>query len=137
MIRQPQKNPSNRIKTNVASPLVGGAIAHRSKRLKTWRKSKSVRLPEFDYKSHVPYHIIVCTRNRQQPFEDQTLAEMVCEQVVGTCDRVNACLGAFCLMPDHLHMLISPDENRLCLSDIVGQFKGKITNLSWALGWKG
>jgi putative transposase len=40
-------------------------------------------------------------------------------------------------MPDHLHFLISPNQDGLSVLTFTNQFKGKTTNHSWGLGWQG
>jgi REP element-mobilizing transposase RayT len=40
-------------------------------------------------------------------------------------------------MPNHLHFLISPAKDGVSILDFTHQYKGKTTNLSWKLGWKG
>ena len=40
-------------------------------------------------------------------------------------------------MPDHLHVLLSPDRSGIELGDLIGRFKGITTNAGWKLGWSG
>jgi putative transposase len=107
------------------------------RRYKTWRRSHSVRLPGFDYREHVPYHVIIGALRGTKPFVDAQLAQMVCDMLYRTCDVCGAYLGAFCLMPDHLHLLISPDRSGMSLGNLVGRIKGATTNKSWQLGSTG
>ncbi|HLF27352.1 MAG TPA: transposase [Anaerolineae bacterium] len=51
--------------------------------------------------------------------------------------RNHCCIFTYCLMPDHLHYLISPEQNGSSVLRFTDQFKGKATNLSWKLGWRG
>ncbi len=104
---------------------------------KTWRRNRSVRLADFDYREHAPYHVTVGARHGTTPFTEAKLAKMVCETLSCVCEECGAYLGAYCLMPDHLHILVSPDESGMRLGDLVGRFKGKTTNASWKLGWSG
>lgn len=106
-------------------------------RYKTWGRSRSVRLAGFDYREHVPYHVTVCAKKGTQPFTDSALALMVCETIERMCDECDAYVGAYCLMPDHLHILLSPDESGLPLGDVIGRIKGLTTKRSWALGFSG
>jgi putative transposase len=52
-------------------------------------------------------------------------------------DNKKIYIFTYCLMPDHLHYLISPREDGISVLRFTVQFKGKITNLSWKFGWKG
>ncbi len=96
-----------------------------------------MRLPNFDYREHYPYHVIVCARPDTRPFTDPDVANMVCESLCRMCEKCGAYVGAYCLMPDHLHMLISPDRSGITLGSLVGRIKGVTTNASWKLGWSG
>ncbi len=107
------------------------------RRLKTWGGNKSVRLGDFDYAQHAPYHVIVRSRPGTTPFVDGRLAATVCKILRETADELGAYLGIYCLMPDHLHVLLSPDRSALTLGGLVGWFKGLTTNASWSLGWAG
>ena len=106
-------------------------------RYKTWRKSRSVRLADFDCREHVPYHVTVCARRGTTPFANHKLATMVCESLSRLCNEYREYLGAYCLMPDHLHILASPDRSGMSLGDLIGRIKGATTNESWKLGWSG
>lgn len=112
-------------------------MSKEAKRHKTWRKSRSVRLTDFDYREHVAYHVTVCARRGSTPFADHELATMVCESMSRLCNECGAYLGAYSLMPDHLHILVSPDRSGMSLGDLIGRIKGTTTNQSWKLGWSG
>ena len=124
---------------DVAPPLVGGAERSTAPTdvpgYKTWGKNRSVRLDGFDYTEHHPYHVTVCAREGARPFTDPVIATMVCKELVAFVDSVKGYLGAYCLMPDHLHILLSPDRSGLELGDLIGRFKGITTNASWKSGW--
>ncbi len=134
-------------RASVAPPLVGGAdiaggadgmpTPTECTRYKTWGKNRSVRLPGFDYAEHQPYHVILCAREGTRPFSNPALAADVRERLVNFLHEANAYLGAYCLLPDHLHVLMSPDRSGLSLGQLIGQFKGVTTNASWKLGWSG
>jgi len=40
---------------------------------------------------------------------------------------------AYCLMPDHLHLLVTP-QRAANLSDILGSYKSYVTRTAWAYG---
>jgi len=126
---------------NVAPPLVGGApplaAATKVPRYRTWGRNRSVRLDGFDYRDHFPYHVTICARVGTNPFDRASIAEMVCKTLQEYLKPSNAYLGAFCLMPDHLHVLLSPDRSELALGQLIGRFKGLTTNASWKFGWRG
>ncbi len=103
----------------------------------TWGRNRSVRLPDFDYREHVPYHVTVCARRGTTPFTNRELAAIACESLSCLCNEYRAYLGAYCLMPDHLHILVSPDRSGMTLGNLIGRIKGTTTNKSWKLGWSG
>jgi putative transposase len=51
--------------------------------------------------------------------------------------RPNILVLAYCLMPDHLHLLLTPRLNGCSMLTFVDQFKGKSTKRSWPTGWSG
>ena len=109
----------------------------KSRELATWGKNKSTRLQGFDYSTHYPYHVIIRTDSNKKPFHENHLAMMVCDSLQKVVVDVNAYLASYCLMPDHLHLLLSPDVSGLTIGEIIGKFKGITTNFSWKLGWSG
>ncbi|MBI3914577.1 MAG: transposase [Chloroflexi bacterium] len=52
-------------------------------------------------------------------------------------ERQNCSIFTYCLMPDHLHFLISPNQDGISVLTFTDQFKGKATNESWTVDWKG
>ena len=46
-------------------------------------------------------------------------------------------VGAYCLMPDHLHFVSGSKREGSSVLTFVERFKGKTTNSSWQLGWSG
>lgn len=108
-----------------------------SQRYSTWAKNRSVRLAGHDYRAHAPYHVIIQAANGKAPFRSSDLAQMACRHIFLFSELLRFYLGAFCLMPDHLHLLFSPADSGLSVSAIVGRYKGRTTNESWKLGWSG
>ena len=101
-------------------------------RLKTWGGNKSVRLRGFDYSEHVPYHVIIRARPTTSPFLIVTVAETVCSTLIEVFRSTDAYLACYCLMPDHLHLLFSPDRSGLTVGQIVARFKGLSTRRAWS-----
>ena len=40
----------------------------------------------------------------------------------------------YCLMPDHLHLLLSPTVQKISVSKFIGAFKSKSTRIAWDFG---
>mgnify|MGYP003730669011 CR=1 FL=1 len=49
----------------------------------------------------------------------------------------NCVVYTYCLMPDHLHFLVSVAEEGASVLVFTERFKGKTTNASWKSGWQG
>ena len=71
------------------------------------------------------------------PFTAPELNDAVVAVLLAERDRMRIDLYAYCLMPDHLHILVSPREDGSCMLTFVDRFKGKSTNVSWEHGWQG
>lgn len=96
------------------------------------RKTLSIRRPaprtrETRYPDDTPVHVVLCTRDRVPVFASPQYAEMVCWILRQRCD-----LFAFCLMPDHLHLLVR-DGNQLVAR--IGAFKAYSTKLLRDMGF--
>jgi putative transposase len=96
------------------------------------------RLAGFDYADpdHA-YFFTICSRLNTAPFTDGRLAE----EVVASLDWLRANRGlllyAWCLMPDHLHLLLRPGDRQRQLGALIGAFKSFTTRQSWGLGYHG
>jgi len=73
----------------------------------------------------------------QAPFREANLCQTIVQVLVEERQRQQCAIYVYCLMPDHLHMLLSPRREGLSVLTFVEQFKGKSTNKSWAVGWVG
>jgi hypothetical protein len=69
--------------------------------LRTYGESRSVRWDRCDYAGNVDVHLTLAA-DRDKPFADDRVANMVCENVEFYCDRLGYRLYGYCLMPDHL-----------------------------------
>ncbi len=106
-------------------------------KLKTWGANKSVRLRSFDYTQHAPYHVTIRARAGTQPFVARPLAEMTCHILTSLFDERDAYLGAYCLMSNHLHVLMSPDRSGMSVGQLIAWLKGRTTKESWSFGASG
>jgi len=96
-------------------------------RLQTYGRSRAVRLPGFDYAGDALIHLTLCAE-RGRPFHDANLAGVVCGSVERCCELCGYVLFGFCLMPDHLHVLLSPGESGVAVRDWLRRFKSFTTN---------
>jgi len=92
------------------------------KTYKTFGKSHSPRLEEIDY-THIQYpvHIIIGTNKRTPIFSKSECAEILIAEI----ERLEEPICAWCLMPDHLHVLINPEGEEKNLLSFVKMLKGR------------
>jgi putative transposase len=91
----------------------------------------SLRLPGFNYSAPRIYFVTIVTLARRKLFLDQRLATAVVECLIGLRLNMGVSLYCYCLMPDHLHLLISTGQSNKGLGQIVGAFKSLSTRQHW------
>ncbi|MFH1542841.1 MAG: transposase [bacterium] len=98
---------------------------------------KSPRLKDFDYSTLATYFITINCFNREEYFTNDDLNRKIIECLRHERERTNFSVYTYCLMPDHLHLLVSPSGDGLSVSEFVGGFKSKTTRIGWKYGIKG
>jgi len=73
----------------------------------------------------------------QTPFVRQDLNQMILDVLQEEQARQGCTVFTYCLMPDHMHFLISPCMDGVSVLVFTDQYKGKTTNRSWKSGWRG
>ncbi|MBI3948485.1 MAG: transposase [Armatimonadetes bacterium] len=81
--------------------------------------------------------ITIRAYRHQSPFTVPALNRAIIDALAAERRRLGCAVHIYCLMPDHLQMLVSPREDGHSVLTFVDQFKGKTTNLSWSYGWRG
>jgi putative transposase len=104
--------------------------------LRTYRRGRAVRHPDADYADDIDIHVTICA-DHSQPFRDDHVAAMVCENVEFYCQKLAYRLYGYTLMPDHLHVLLSPPASERQLGYWVDVFKSYTTNRFHELGYRG
>ena len=102
---------------------------------KTFGKRRSLRLAHYDYSSPRPVHLIIGTY-RKRPLLVGKLAAALVGCLKEIADRYKIAVYAYCIMPDHLHLLASP-QGDVDLVRFVQTFKGRSTRMFWQQGGKG
>lgn len=103
---------------------------------------KNPRLKDFDYSQAFAYFITICTKDKQKIFCKDALNSEIIDCLKEEKEKAGAKIFAFCLMPDHFHMLISPGDSGVSISRFIGGFKSKATRIGWKYGigekmWQG
>ena len=94
------------------------------------RRYNSLRLLGHDYSSTSNlYAISVATDQRRPVFADVKLAKATLKSLLSEETRSRLDLRAFCLMPDHLHLLTGVKDSNL--SNLMGRFESYTTQLYW------
>jgi putative transposase len=75
--------------------------------------------------------------NNQSPFVLHDLNTLTLEVLREEQARENCEVFSYCLMPDHLHFLISPRIEGISVLKFTDRYKGKTTNRGWSAGWCG
>jgi len=94
---------------------------------KTWGKSRSNRLAHYDYSADRPIHVTICTEKKQDIFSSKVNAEIVIGELLKSAKDLGFRILCYCLMPDHLHVILSPGDSINPLSKFLNIFKGRTT----------
>ncbi len=83
------------------------------------------------------YFITVRSYRNQAPFVLDGLNQLILDVLREEQKRQKCTVFIYCLMPDHLHYLVSPKIDGISVLKFTDQYKGKATNRSWTAGWSG
>lgn len=106
---------------------------------------KNIRLPEYDYSAAGAYFLTLCVKDRNpilwegrgelcSPGKLSDVGKLV-EEELRHLDSVyeNVRLDKYCIMPDHIHMILFLEDNggrtqfAPTVSRVIKQFKGVVT----------
>jgi len=82
--------------------------------------SRPPRVEGFDYLGPYRYFVTFCTFDRRDVLSDVVTAQSVLSQFRRTSRRNKFAILAYCLMPNHVHLLV---EGRTARSDLRGYIK--------------
>ena len=102
------------------------------KTYKSYGHRRSLRLEGFDYSRTLVYHITWGTYHRRPHLADEDLASEVVGILLDEARESCFELLAFCVMPDHVHLLVQTSEGT-DLIRFVQSVKGKSTRAHWRL----
>jgi REP element-mobilizing transposase RayT len=79
---------------------------------KEFKQRKSIHLRGFNYSSHEDvFFLTICTAHQQPYFSDPNISRAIVDELEYRRASKEIKLFCYCIMPDHLHMLISLEEN--------------------------
>jgi putative transposase len=99
-------------------------------------RRKNIRLKKEIYSNQNQiFNITVCTKDRRPIFHQKFHATTITETFQTKPFHQNTKLYTYCLMPDHLHLLVSPKESNLI--DFIRRWKSYTANLLNKSGFTG
>ena len=85
--------------------------------------SRLPRLQGFDYRGQHCYFLTFCTYKRRDTLLNQSIAVMVERQILRAALRFEFAVLAYCLMPDHVHLLMGGRSQRSDLRRFIKRAK--------------
>jgi putative transposase len=95
------------------------------------------RLPDFDYGDPDHVYFVTACAHHASPFTNDRLAREIVNSLEWLRANRSVTLYAYCLMPDHLHLMLRVGDRRYPLSEVMRAFKSFTTRQSWKLGYHG
>jgi putative transposase len=83
-----------------------------------------------------PCSVTIATSQRRMIFSYQDLAKDIVIMLRMLCSENNVPLYAYCIMPDHAHLLLSASE-KMGIIDFMREFKSRSTRAAWKHGLHG
>jgi putative transposase len=86
-------------------------------------RRKNIRLPEINYRGRAWFFVTLCCESRHPVFANGEWAVWLIGCLNDTAEKYHFGVHAFCVMPEHLHVLaegLTPESNLLLF---VGNFK--------------
>src|SRR5689334_2075429 len=99
-----------------------------------WSHRTPPRLSSASYRSKRSYFITFCVLGREPAFADPTLAELASSVIRRYRTAGYYYLPAYCVMPDHIHLLIVPQSSGRHVSRIVATLKNEILRAVRSVG---
>ena len=107
-------------------------------RKKPYTPRRQIRLePALYAESNRVYFFTVRGYGKRPPFPSAEMAQSVVTVLSEQAEATDCSVFTYCIMPDHVHFLARPNTDGVSVLTFVDRFKGKTTNASWRLGWRG
>ena len=105
-------------------------------KLSTGRRKKIRLDPALYATANLVCSMTICSADRIPRFTDARFADAIVAHLALQASASRVTLHAYCLMPDHLHLLVSPNGG-ISLVGFVQAFKSRSTRLAWEHGHDG
>jgi putative transposase len=86
-------------------------------------RRQNIRLPAENYRGQKLYFVTLCFQNRSQYGADPILAAWLIAKLREQAATFGFFIHAYCVMPDHLHLLAAGANDESNLAKLVGSFK--------------
>jgi putative transposase len=104
---------------------------------KPYRPSNQRLAPELYEQAGRVTFITICALRPASPFINEPMNESAIATLRTTQAQYGCVIYTYCLMPDHLHFLIAPQNDGSSVLTFCDRFKGMTTRQSWNLNWHG
>lgn len=101
------------------------------------RRRKHIRLDATNYtQTDTICSTTIAVKDRQFVFSNPSVATAAVDVLVGLSHQQSVKIFVYCIMPDHVHLVISPSED--CdIPTFVARFKNLAQRGAWKLGVQG
>jgi putative transposase len=89
------------------------------------RRKNSLRLKHFDYSTPRAYFITICSHEGKKVFSNKELARAIIKCLKENKAKRDFKIYVYCLMPDHLHILLNPCDSNVPVSRFTQAFKSQ------------
>lgn len=101
------------------------------------------RIPQFDYTGVQRYFLTICTLDRVAHFTDAEIVKLVIDHFLRIAKQEGILIPAYCVMPDHVHLLVEGADDGANLPKFVKlakqhsgyAFKQKYRQRLWQEGY--
>lgn len=95
------------------------------KKTEKTKRRNSLRLRHFDYSTPRAYFITICAKSGRAIFSRKKLAQKTIDFLRKRKEKNNYKIYAYCLMPDHLHILLNPADSNIPISKFLQTLKSQ------------
>lgn len=81
--------------------------------------SRAPRIPRYAYTGVQRYFLTICAHNRVKHFTDAVVVSLVLDQFFYTAREQRIAIPAYCVMPDHVHLLVDGESDDTDLKQFV------------------
>jgi len=92
-----------------------------------YKRRDSLRLKDYDYSSEGAYFVTVSCSDKKEYFNSPSIKEIVEVNLKNLNKRFNVTVDHFCIMPDHVHLILFFKEKQgFALSQVIQAYKSLV-----------